>query len=273
MSETLCRTTRRLAPSRLTPPTSACLMADKNPNSRKATETESSVKPVRSLRRFRLVQMRWTNFMGKPKKECWGKGVLNCRGWSLHRLVSELAFVEIDRTRGASRGVRVVSDHDDGLAVFSVQRLQQIQNLIAGLSVEVACRLIAEQQRGVADNGAGDANALLFAARELTGIMPGSVRKPHDPQRRRHVFLPLALGEVRQQQGQFHVPLRREHGRQIVKLEHEADVARPPRSQSAARQRIGALATDGDRALRRPIQSANEVEQCALSRTRWPHQR
>jgi len=65
------------------------------------------------------------------------------------------------------------------------------------------------------------------------------------------VFLPLALGEVRQQQGQFHVPLRREHGQQIVKLEHEADMARPPRSQSAARQRIGALATDGDRALRR----------------------
>ena len=49
--------------------------------------------------------------------------------------------------RARAGGVRVVGDHDDGLAVLAVERLQQVEDLVAGLAVEVAGRLVAEQQR------------------------------------------------------------------------------------------------------------------------------
>src|ERR1039458_6612382 len=63
MMDTLCRTISRSAPAMATPPTSACLMADKNPNRMNATRMDSSVSDVRSFFRFRLHQMRWKNFM------------------------------------------------------------------------------------------------------------------------------------------------------------------------------------------------------------------
>src|SRR4030095_13842142 len=73
------------------------------------------------------------------------------------------------------RGMRIVGDHHDRLAVLLVERLQQIENLVAGLTIEVACRLVAEQQRRVGDNGACDADPLLLAAGELTRIVVHSL--------------------------------------------------------------------------------------------------
>ena len=40
----------------------------------------------------------------------------------------------------------------------------RVQDLVAGLAVEVAGRLVAKQDRGIGDDGAGDADALLLAA-------------------------------------------------------------------------------------------------------------
>ena len=64
----------------------------------------------------------------------------------------------------ARGGVRIVRDHDDGLVVPLVERLQEVQDLVPGLAVEVARRLVAEQQRRVGDDRARDADALLLAA-------------------------------------------------------------------------------------------------------------
>ena len=53
----------------------------------------------------------------------------------------------------------IVRHHDDGLAVMFVQRLKQVENFIARLAVEVAGRLVAEQQVRVGDDRARDAVA------------------------------------------------------------------------------------------------------------------
>ena len=45
------------------------------------------------------------------------------------------------------RRVRIVRDHDDGLAVLLVERLQQVEHFVARLAVEVARGLVAQQQR------------------------------------------------------------------------------------------------------------------------------
>ena len=58
----------------------------------------------------------------------------------------------------------IVSDHDDGLAVVLVEGLEQRENFVARLAVEVAGGFVAEQDRGIGDDGAGNADALLLTA-------------------------------------------------------------------------------------------------------------
>ena len=89
--------------------------------------------------------------------------------------------------------------------------MKEVQHFVACLAVKVAGRLVTEQQGRVGDHRAGDADALLFAAGKLPGIMPRPLGKADDCERGGHVPFALRPGQVGQQQGQFHVPLRRQH--------------------------------------------------------------
>ena len=135
------------------------------PNSRKATKIDSSVKIVRIFFRHRLLQRSGRNFM--------------------RALLHQHALLEVQRALGALGGVRIVRDHHDRLAVLAVERLQQIEDLVAGLAIEVAGRLVAEQQRRVGDDRARDADALLLAARELPRIVLRAIGQADDLQRDR----------------------------------------------------------------------------------------
>ena len=151
-------------------------------------------------------------------------------------VVGELAFVQMDGAAGAGGGVGIVGDHDDGLALLLVEGLQQRQDFIAGLAVEIAGGFVAKQDGGVGDNGAGDADALLFAAGQGARVVLQRDGKGRPPSSAFSAcWRRSAFGEMRQEQGQFHVPLRREDGHQIVELENEADVPRPPGGEIAAR--------------------------------------
>ena len=115
-------------------------------------------------------------------------------------------------------GVRVVRDHHDRLAVIAVQRFEQFQDLVPRLAIEVAGRLVAEQQCRVGDDGAGDADTLLLAARELARIVVHAVAEADDRQRHLDPVLPIGLLQLREQQRQLHVARRRQHRKQVVQL-------------------------------------------------------
>ena len=75
----------------------------------------------------------------------------------------------------------IVGDHHDRLAVIAVERLQQVEDLVASLAIEVAGRLVAKEQRRIGHDGAGDADPLLLAAGQLTRIVlrpVGEARRP-----------------------------------------------------------------------------------------------
>src|SRR5213080_971704 len=55
-----------------------------------------------------------------------------------------------------------------------MDRLEQLEQLDGALRVEVAGRLVAEEDRRLADDGAGDGDALLLAARERPGARLGA---------------------------------------------------------------------------------------------------
>ncbi len=173
--------------------------------------------------------------------------------------------------RSAACGI--VRHHDDRLAVVAVQRLEQVENLVAGLAIEIARRLVAKQQRRIGDDRAGDADALLLAARELPRIVVGPLAEPDDRQRGLHALPAVCGSQLRQQQRELDVARRRQHRQQVVHLEDEPDVPRAPGRELAARERVDAIAGNLDRSLRRRVQPADQVEQRRLARARRPHQR
>ena len=164
-------------------------------------------------------------------------------------------------------------DHDDGLAVLAVQLLQQAEHLLGGLAVEVAGRLVADQQRRVGDDRAGDRDALLLAAGQLAGLVRGAIGQAHQLQRDRGILAPLRGRQAGQQQRQLDVALRRQHRHQVVELEHEADGRGAPFRQCAAAELVDALAADADAAGGRRVEPADQVEQRRLAGAGRPHQR
>ena len=72
----------------------------------------------------------------------------------------------MDGTVGVGGGFGVVRDHQDGLAEALVKVAQQVQDDIGVLAVEIARRLVGEQNSRAVDDGASDGDTLLFAPRE-----------------------------------------------------------------------------------------------------------
>jgi hypothetical protein len=81
----------------------------------------------------------------------------------------DLAVADGDGTvRRACGDLGLVRDEDDGVAGV-VQPLEERHDLDAGLRVEVAGRLVGQQDRRVVDQRARDGDALALAARQLVG--------------------------------------------------------------------------------------------------------
>ena len=76
-----------------------------------------------------------------------------------------------------ARDVVLVGDQDDRLAA-GVELVEDLHDLLAGPGVEVAGRLVGEDDRRAVDQGAGDGDALALSARELVRLVPHAVREP-----------------------------------------------------------------------------------------------
>src|SRR5580658_6624017 len=69
-------------------------------------------------------------------------------------------------------------DDENGLLPL-MQIEQQISDYVGRRLIEVARRLVAEQQKRLADQCAGQRDALLLAARKLRGAMVEAIAQPH----------------------------------------------------------------------------------------------
>ena len=119
--------------------------------------------------------------------------------------------------------LEIVGDEDQRRLPPPLQAEQQIDHLLAGLAVEIAGRLVGEDDLRARAERAGDGDALLLAARELRREMIGAMREAD--------FAPAApradvegIGLAGELQRQRDV-LERRHGRhQMERLEDDADV-------------------------------------------------
>ncbi len=87
---------------------------------------------------------------------------------SRRRSSTHLPVAEAHDALGLGGDVGLVGDQHDG-APFEVEVREDREHVLGGVRVEVAGRLVGEDQRGVGDDRAGDGDALLLAAGELGG--------------------------------------------------------------------------------------------------------
>src|ERR687885_589567 len=76
---------------------------------------------------------------------------------------NDLAVAHLDDAAAHGGGLRVVRDHDDGLVEAVVHLLKHVQDDGGVLGVEVAGRLVREDERRARDDGARQGHALLLA--------------------------------------------------------------------------------------------------------------
>src|SRR5688500_18593201 len=165
VNDTRACVTSRVAPTKSAPAENNTFTACSSPNSRNAVTIESSVRTVRVLFRQRLATTKPVRVMARS-----GGG----------RLLEELALLEVQRAARELRGLRVVGHHHDGLAVLAVEDLQQSQDLVRRPAVEVAGRLVADQDGRVRHERARNRDALFLAAGELLRLVTRAIGEPHD---------------------------------------------------------------------------------------------
>ena len=120
---------------------------------------------------------------------------------------------------------RVVRDHDERLPVVAYRRVQEVQDLLARARVEVARRLVGEDDRRLRDERARDGYALLLASGELGRPVRAAIVEAYLAQQvLEEVRVGLSAGDRHRQHD---VLFCREHREQVEELEHEADVLAP----------------------------------------------
>ena len=88
------------------------------------------------------------------------------------------AVAHVDDAVAARADAGIVGDDDEGLALLRVELLHEAHDLVGGLRVERAGRLVGPDDRRVVDERAGDGDALALAAGELRRAVVRPVGRP-----------------------------------------------------------------------------------------------
>ncbi len=83
----------------------------------------------------------------------------------------DTTIFHVDDAVGIVEDSVVVGDHEDGRLALVGEFANEFDDLLAHLFIEGGCGLVSEEDIGVADESAGDGDALFLSAGELTGIM------------------------------------------------------------------------------------------------------
>ena len=129
-------------------------------------------------------------------------------------------------TVGARRHRRIVRDDDDRRAV-GVDAIEQRGDLFAGFLVELAGRLVGEQQRRPVGQRARDRHPLHLAARQLRRPMVAAPRQADVLEQLACARPPVGFGRAGFRLRQLDVLPRGEHRQQEEALKHEADARQP----------------------------------------------
>ena len=148
-----------------------------------------------------------------------------------------------------------MGDDDNGHAGAAAGVLQQFENGLAGVVVQGAGGLVAEQKLWVLGQGPGDGHPLLLAAGELSREVGKACFQSH---------LPEHLGRIQRVaadlRGKLHIFQGRQVGNQIVELENKSNIIAAVGGQLALVERRNLLAVQDDFAAGRRVHAAENIQ-------------
>ena len=168
--------------------------------------------------------------------------------------------------------VLLVGDHDDRLAGV-VQLAQHFHDLLAGGRVEVAGRLVGQDDVGIVDQRPGDGHALLLAAGELGGPVVDPIAQADQPGELDRPLVRLLAELAGSLVGQRELDVL-EHGvlrDQVVRLEDEAEVAAADLGELVVVEPRDVATAQEVLAAGRAVEAAQQVEHGALARAGGAH--
>src|SRR5262249_29730181 len=162
--------------------------------------------------------------------------------------------------------VVVVRDQQQRRAVDAVEREQEIENTLAVLLIEIACRLVGQQYLGLVRERARDGHALLFTARKLRRVMMRPVTQADFVEQRPRAA--AGLGDAHDLHRREDVFVGRERGDQVERLKDEADQPAAQLGQFVLGHSGDLAPAQTDAARSRRVESGDQAEQRRFAATR-----
>ena len=157
--------------------------------------------------------------------------------------------------------------HERGAALL-VTGEQQFDDLAPGHFVEIAGRLVGDEDGGVRGKCAGEGDALLFAARQLRWVMPESMIEADSGEL--GAGPRESLGDPRQFERNRDI-LESGHGRnEVERLEHNADPLPSEARERVLAKPVEADAVNLDRARIGLLKARHQHEKGGFARARRP---
>src|SRR6266508_1738920 len=186
--------------------------------------------------------------------------------------VADHAVVELYAPLGQRGVVRVVRHEDHGVAM-TVELLEELEHLGTCLGIERPGRLVGQQDRRVVRQRPRDRDALPLPAREHRRQDVGLLRDADALQELHCSLAPLPARDARVEQRQLDVARNRGLRKQVVVLEHEADLLIADSCERRARQPLDRLAVQEVAPLGRRVETPQDRHQGGLARARRPDER
>ncbi len=156
--------------------------------------------------------------------------------------------------------------------MFFHQLHNEVHDFTSGLAVEITRGLVAQQECGVGDNGAGNRHPLFLPSRKLARVVIHAVGETDHPERGFDMLPALGFGKPGEQEGQFHVLESGQDRNQVVHLEDKAHVACAPGREPSGRHVSDLIAGHRDAAGGRQIEPSQQVEERGLARAAGTHE-
>ena len=159
-----------------------------------------------------------------------------------------------------------VGDHDDGHAELRPEFAEEREDGFAGGGVEIAGWLVGEKNLRAIDEGAGDGDALLFAAGELRGTVAETMREANALERFANAGGALGAIDFGEAKREFDIFFEGHAREKVEGLEDHANGVATIAGEIERAKKSDVLAVGEDGAGSGAIETGDEIEQRGFSR-------
>ncbi len=174
------------------------------------------------------------------------------------------SIAHVDAAGGAGGDFGIVGDEDEGCTLFLIHLEEEVEDDGAVGGIEVAGGLVGHEDGGAEHEGAGEGDALLFAAGELDGVMITAVGEADVVEEGFGAGGGIS-GEAGEFGGEEDVFFGGEGGDELIRLEDEAEFAGAEEGERVFTEAGDFIAVELDGAAGGGIEAGEEAEEGAFA--------